>query len=87
MHASVVHANIRDRAEAERGLDEQILPSLKDAPGFVGAFFVALDDTHGLTVQVFDTEAQARAIAPPVGADGPGVTVDTLQFAEVIRVA
>jgi hypothetical protein len=87
VYASVVHANIHDRAEAERGLNEEILPMLKDAPGFVAAYFVALDDTRGLAIQVFATEAQARAVAPAEGADGPGVTVKTLQFGEVIGVA
>lgn len=87
MHATVAHVNIRDRAEAKRGLDEEILPMIKDAPGFVGAYFVALDDTHGVTIQVFDTEEQARTLAPAEGAKGPGVTVNTLQFGEVIGAA
>jgi len=84
MYAAVVHVNIRDRAEAQRGLDEEVIPVIKGAPGFVGAYFVALDDTHGVTIQVFETEDQARALAPPEGASGPGVTINTLQFGEVI---
>ena len=87
MHATIVHVNIRDRAEAKRGLDEEIIPMIKDAPGFIGAYFVALDDTHGVTIQVFETEEQARAVAPPEGASGPGVTINTLQFGEVIGAA
>ena len=37
MHAIVTHANIHDPAEAKRGLDEDVIPLMKDAPGFVGA--------------------------------------------------
>ena len=84
MYASVVHADIHDRDEAKRGLDEEVLPQLKQAPGFVGAYFVRLDDTHGVSVVVFETEEQARAGAPPEGATARGVTLTKLQVGEVI---
>ena len=61
MHAIVIHANISDLAEAKRGLDEQVIPMMKGAPGFLGAYFVAVDDTHGVSIEVFETEEQARA--------------------------
>jgi len=47
MHAIVIHANIHDQAEAKRGLDEEVIPMMKGAPGFVGAYFVAVDDSWG----------------------------------------
>jgi hypothetical protein len=53
-------------------------------PGFVGAYFVAVDDTHGISIEVYETEEQARVGAPPVGAEAPGVTVDAIQFGGVI---
>jgi len=85
MHALVVHANITDLSGAKRALDEQVLPMMRAAPGFVGAYFVALDDTHGVSVRVFETEEEARAAAPPpVGTDAFGVSVDAVQFGEVI---
>ena len=84
MHAIVIRANIHNPVEAKRGLDEEILPMMKDASGFVGAYFVALDDAHGLSIQVFETEEQARAVAPPEGAAGPGVTMRTVEFGEVM---
>ena len=83
MHARVIHANMADLAEAKRGLDEDI-PGIKAAPGFLGAYFVAIDDSHGISIEVFETEEQARATAPPEGAEAPGVTVDTIQFGAVI---
>ena len=44
MHAIVIHANIHDLAEAKRGLDEDAIPMIKKAPGFVGAYFVTVGD-------------------------------------------
>ena len=87
MHAIVIHANIHDPAEAKRGLDEDVIPTIKHAPGFVGAYFVALDDGWGVSIEVFETEQQAKAAAPPADAAAPGVTLDTVQFGEVIGAA
>ena len=88
MHATVVHVNIDDQAEAKRALDQEFIPMLKAAPGFVGAYFVAVDDTHGVSIQVFETEQQARAAAPPESGPGMGgVALDTLQFGQVIAAA
>jgi hypothetical protein len=84
MHAIVIHATITDLAEAKRGLDEEILPMMKGFPGFLSAYFVAVDDTHGISIEVFENEEQARTAAPPDGVEAPGVTIGTLQFGEVI---
>jgi len=87
MHARLLHANISDLAEAKRGLDEEVIPKIKGAPGFVGAYFVAVDDTHGISIEVFETEEQARVFSPPIGAEAPGVTVDAIQFGAIIASA
>jgi hypothetical protein len=87
MYANVVHADIHDRDAAKQGLDEQVIPQLKQAPGFVCAYFVRVDDSHGVSVAVFETEEQARAGAPQEGAAAPGVTIAKLQVGEVIASA
>jgi hypothetical protein len=87
MYATVIHANIHDKAEAERGVVEEVVPMIKGARGFVGAYFVAIDDTHGISIVVFETEEQARAAAPTEGSSAPGVTVETLQIGQVIGAA
>lgn len=85
MHAMVTHVTVHDRAEARRALDEQVIPAIKAAPGYVGAYFVALDEAHGVSMAVFDTEDQAKAaMPPPESATSPGVTVDRVQFGEVM---
>jgi len=57
MHARVIHANISDLAEAKRGLDEEVMRGIKAARGFLGAYFVAIDDSHGISIEVFETES------------------------------
>ena len=84
MHAIVVHVDITDLADAKKGLDEMVLPMMKAAPGFKAAYYVAVDDTHGVSVEVFDTEEQARAAGPPEGAEAPGVRIAKLEFGPVI---
>jgi microsomal dipeptidase-like Zn-dependent dipeptidase len=84
MHARVIHANISDLAEAKRGLDEEVIRGIRESNGFLGAYFVAIDDSHGISIEVFETEELARATAPAEGAEAPGVTVRTIEFGEVI---
>jgi len=74
-------------SEAKRGLDQDVVPMIKGAPGFVAAYYVALDDTHGVSIEVFETEEQARAGAPPEGAEAPGVTLTSLQTGPVLASA
>ncbi|HEY2597390.1 MAG TPA: hypothetical protein VGJ79_02815 [Candidatus Dormibacteraeota bacterium] len=57
---------------------------MKQAPGFVGAYWVRLDENHGTSVVVFETEEQARAGAPEVGGGSPGVTFISVTFGEVV---
>jgi len=88
MHATIVHVNIHDEAEAKRALDQEVIPMLRGAPGFLGAYFVAVDDTHGVSIQVFETEQQAKAAAPPETGPGVGgVKLDRVQFGHVIGAA
>ena len=88
MHAIVAHVNIHDQVETKRALDQEFIPMLRGASGFVGAYFVAVDDTHGVSIQVFETEEQAKAAAPPETGPGMGgVKLDTVQFGDVIGAA
>ena len=87
MHALVVHVDVMELAEAKRGLEEQIIPMQKQLPGFKGAWFVDLGGGQGMSVEVFETEEQAKAGAAPEGAEAPGVTLKSVQFGEVIASA
>ena len=87
MHAMVIHANISDYDEAVQGLNEMIVPMMKETAGFQAAYYVAVDDAHGISIEVFDTEEHARAAAPPPDASAPGVTLGTIEFGPVIASA
>jgi hypothetical protein len=83
MHAVVVTVDITDSEAAQGHLEDETIPMVKGAPGFVGGYWVLLDEGHGLSVVVFETEEQARAGAPEVGAKRPGVTFTSVKFGEV----
>jgi hypothetical protein len=83
MHAVVVDVEIADLDEARRGL-EQLVPGVRRAPGFVAGWWVSLDDGTGLSIAVYETEAQARAGAPPGHGSAPGVTTTRVAFGEVL---
>jgi hypothetical protein len=84
MFAVVVSVEVTDREAAGNQLEEQVIPMIKQAPGFVAGYWVAHDEGHGTSVVVFETEEQARAGAPEVGGGSPGVTFTDVKFGEVI---
>jgi len=83
MHAVVVDVEITDLDAAQRGL-EQIVPAVRQAPGFVAAWWVRLGDGTGTSIAVYDTEEQARAGAPPADGGAPGVTMTRIMVGEVL---
>ena len=83
MHAQVITVDFTDMEAAIKGLEE-LVPNVKASPGFVAGYWVRLDDSHGTSIAVFDTEDQARATAPPVGAEMDGVRVTGAQVGQVI---
>ena len=84
MWAVVVEVDINDVSAATQGLQDQVLPNVRQAPGFVGGYWIRLDDNHGTSFVVFESESQARAAAPPKGAPSPGVTMTAVEIGEVI---
>ncbi len=87
MHAHVVTVDIGDVEVARKGL-EDLVPIVKAAPGFVAAYWVMLEDTRGTAIAVFESEEQARAVAPSVGGNAMGgVTITSVQVGEVVASA
>jgi hypothetical protein len=83
MHAQVVTVDFTDAEAAIKNLEE-LVPNVKASPGFVAGYWVRLDDSHGTSIAVFDTEDHARATAPPVGGEMDGVKVATVQIGQVM---
>jgi hypothetical protein len=83
MHAQVITVDLAGREAAVDSVD-RIVPTVKAMPGFVRGYWVMLDESHGMSVTVFETEEQARAAAPPAGAGEAGVTITGVQIGEVL---
>ena len=83
MHAQVVTVDFTDAEAAVKSLEE-LVPNVKASPGFVAGYWVRLDDSHGTSIAVFETEDQARTTAPPIGAEMDGVRVTGAQVGQVM---
>jgi hypothetical protein len=84
MWAQVIDVDISDIAAAVQGVKEQVIPMVREAPGFVCGYWIQLDDTHGTSFAVFETEAQAQSMAPPQDGPSPGVKITSVKVGEVI---
>jgi len=92
MHAVVVNVSIAPGQfeAAQKALREQVVPRVKQAPGFVKGFWTIRDDSaQGTSMIVFRTKQDAEnAVAmirnsPPP----PGVTLNSVELREVIAEA
>jgi hypothetical protein len=89
MYAVVANVSIASGqfAAARKVLNEQVVPRVKQAPGFVKAYWTISDDsTHGTSMAVFRTKQDAdnavtmvRNTPPP-----PGVTLNSAEVREVV---
>jgi len=87
MHAVVPKATIHDVEEARKALKDQGIPGLKQAPGFVRGNWVALSETKGTGMVVFESEDAARGAAEFIKANPPAgdaVTIDSIEIGEVV---
>ena len=83
MHAVVVKVTINDEAEADRGLREEVVPRVSQAPGFVSGYWTRKDNT-GLSMIVFESEEAATTAGEMVPSMVPdAVTLDSVEVREV----
>jgi hypothetical protein len=87
MHAVLVDVSLEaEPNEASLStLRDQVVPGVKASPGFVAGYWLEPVAGKGHSMVLFETEEQARAAAPPLGAAPmPGVTIDNVEFRPVI---
>ena len=90
MHANVVEVAVDQSVDPERkGLQEVVIPRVRQLPGLVAAFWLEPVDDKGLSIAVFETEDAARGAMETMGikvgaSPAPGVTVERVQTREVI---
>jgi heme-degrading monooxygenase HmoA len=84
VHAVIVRVTIKDQETAEKALREQVVPSVSQAPGFVGGYWTRKDDT-GMSMLVFESEEAATAMSERVESpDDDAVTMDSVEVREVV---
>jgi hypothetical protein len=87
VHALVIDVSINDMAAAQGELGK-LVPQVSSSPGFVAAYWVALDQGKGTSIAVFDSEANAQAMVPPPGGTGSdAVTIERVELGAVIASA
>jgi hypothetical protein len=85
MWSAIVDVKVEDTEKTEPQLRDQVIPMVKQSPGFVAGYWMNLDDHTGTSFVVFDTEENARAAAPAEGSGPmPGVTISSVRFARVV---
>lgn len=88
MHAVVVRSTLHDFEQARKILREEGIPRLTQAPGFVAAQWVRLDENTGTSLLTFESEEAARAAAEMLKASPPGgdaITIKSVEIGEVIE--
>ncbi|HLE98484.1 MAG TPA: hypothetical protein VI540_01210 [Gaiellaceae bacterium] len=88
MHAVVVRSTLHDFEQARKILREEGIPRLTQAPGFVTAQWVRLDESTGTSMLTFESEEAAHAAAGMLRANPPGgdaITIDSVEIGEVIE--
>jgi hypothetical protein len=87
MHAVIVTVAIEDFEKARQSLQDEVIPMVKNAPGFVAGYWLEPVDDQGLSIVVFETEAAAREMSKmvePAATPSPFVTVRSMQIREVV---
>ena len=87
MHAVITRATIHDLEQARQFLSDQGIPQLRQASGFVKGNWVALDESNGTGMIIFESEEAARAGAEMIRANPPAgdaVTISSIEVGEVV---
>ena len=91
MHAVVVRVTINDFERGRQFLTEQVVPRVKQAPGFVAGYWTRSEDQgNGLSMIVFESEDAARTAAQMIESSAPqdeGVTLEGTEVREVVASA
>lgn len=87
MHAVVVRSTVRDLEQGRKFLQEQAIPGLQQAPGFVGGEWVKLEGDAGTSIVTFESEEAAQAAVEQLRTNPPpesAVTIDSIEVGEVV---
>jgi hypothetical protein len=84
MHAVVVKVTLNDVEAAEAALQDQVVPQVSQAPGFVAGYWTRKDN-GGLSMILFESEDAANAASERIPSGVPdAVTLDDVEVREVV---
>ena len=84
VHAVLVTVTISDPEVAQRHLQEQVVPGVSQAPGFVSGYWTRKDNS-GSSLVVFESEDAAQAMSERVPSMVPDeVTIENIDVREVV---
>jgi hypothetical protein len=86
MYAVLGTVSISDFDHARRLLHDDVLPTITEVPGFVAGYWLAPVDGTGMSILIFETEAEAQAMAEqmPHGRQlNEFVTLESVEVREV----
>ena len=88
MHAVHTRVTVNDPDAGRKTLQDEIVPRMSAAPGFVAGYWLALSGGKGTSIVVFDSEESAQAVAGQIGQlsgqPNQGVTIDSVEVGEVV---
>jgi len=84
MHAVVVNVTVHDREAATAALNDQVVPTVSGAPGFVAGYWVGLPGGKGTSIVAFESEDAARVASENIQPPGDFVTFDSVEVGEVV---
>ena len=85
MHAILVRVKIEDFETAVSSLRQNVVPRVKQAPGFVAGYWTRKDDS-GIGLMVFESEDAAEQSLEPVRAAAvEGVSLESVEVREVVE--
>ena len=89
MHAVVIQVTIHDFERGLKTLEDRIVPTVKQAPGFVTGYWTRSEDDRGLSMIVVESEENARGLADMIRSAPPddGVTLESIDVREVVAQA
>jgi len=91
VHAVVVKVSISDFDGGRKMLEEEVVPRIKQAPGFVAGYWTRSEDNgNGLSMIVFESEDAASTVAQMIQSqmsDDEGVTLEGTEVREVVASA
>ena len=87
MHAVVARVTISDFESARQNLQEQVVPRVRQAPGFVAGYWTRSGEgADGLSMLLFESEDNARSAADMVREGAERIAAVTLESVEIREV-